>query len=96
MSVSYRLELTPEQTQELEQVRDSHAVPHFRVKAAAVLKVAQGHSIEWVRLHGLLKPVAWQSVNRWIKSYRQSGLAGWKVQSGRGRKPVFSPCGPVR
>jgi hypothetical protein len=93
MSLPFRLELAPEQIKELEQVRDSYPVPHFRVKATALLKVAQGFSIEWVRLHGLLKPVAWETLRGWIERYQQEGVKGWKVRAGRGRKPAFSPCG---
>ncbi len=93
MSAPSVLILTPEQVEELARVRDSHAKPHFRVKAAAVLKVAQGHSIEEVRLHGLLKPVAWATLKGWIERYQKDGLEGWQVQAGRGRKPAFSPAG---
>jgi len=93
MTAPSALILTHEQTEELERVRDTHEKPHVRVKAAAFLKVAQGHSIEEVRLHGRLKPVGWEPLKDWIKRYQQFGLDGWKVQAGRGRKPAFSRRG---
>ena|SRR5713226_7970336 len=96
MTAPYLLLLTPEQTQELKQTRDTHPKPHFRIKAAALLKVAQGHSIQEVRLYGLLKPVDWGTIKRWIERYQRDGLKGWEVQPGRGRKPAFSPCGQNR
>jgi len=96
MTAPYVLLLTAEQTQELECVREKHPVPHFRVKAAALLKVAEGYSIEWVRQHGLLRPVSWETVKNWIVRYQQEGVAGWKVKAGRGKKPSFFPCGSDR
>lgn len=93
MTAPYRLILTRKQTEELEHVRDTHAKPHLRVKAVALLKVALGHSIEEVRRHGLLNPVAWATLKGWIKRYQQFGLQGWQVQPGRGRKPAFPPVG---
>src|SRR5579884_774063 len=96
MTAPYRLSLTDEQRNELERVQATHPMPHFRVKATALLKVANGASIEEVRLHGLLKPVTWATLKRWIERYQQQGLAGWHVRPGRGRKPAFSPCGQNR
>ncbi|SRR5579883_1472457 len=96
MTAPYRLILTAEQIKELERVRETHPKAHFRVKAAALLKVAQGLSIEEVRLHGLLKPVTWETLKGWIIRYQQEGLQGWNVRAGRGRKPAFSPCGQKR
>ena len=93
MTAPYTLTLTDEQKTELQWVQASHPMPHFRVKATALLKVAQGHSIEAVRLHGLLKPVAWATVKGWIERYQQLGIEGWKVQPGRGRKSAFVPVG---
>lgn len=39
-----RIELRPEQVQELEQARDHHHKAYVREAAAAILKVAQGQS----------------------------------------------------
>jgi transposase len=83
--------LSEEQVKELTWTRDHHAVAHLRVKAAAVLKVAQGEAISQVARSGLLKPVDRHTIKEWILRYQQDGLSGWKVQAGRGRKPAFFP-----
>lgn len=85
---------SPEQRAELIRVRDHHPKAYVRVKAAALLKVDDGQSIGEVAAHGLLKPVNYKTVRRWIGHYTCEGLAGLLVQSGRGRKPAFSPCAP--
>jgi transposase len=85
------VDLSAEQQRELEEVRDHHAKPYMRVKAAAILKVAAGQSRRQVAQHGLLKPVVEETVSHWLKRYQEQGLAGLRVQSGRGRKPAFSP-----
>ena len=92
MPARYQLVLSQEQRQELTRTRDHHPVAHLRVKAAALLKVADGQSISQVARSGLLKPVDRHSIKDWIVRYQRDGLDGWKVQAGRGRKPVFSPC----
>ena len=91
MPARYQLVLSEEQVNELTQVRDHHAVAYLRVKAAALLKVAQGDAISQVACAGLLKPVDRHTIKDWINRYQQDGLSGLKVQTGRGRKPVFSP-----
>lgn len=92
MPARYQLVLSEEQHQQLTWARDHHPVAHMRVKAAALLKVAAGESISQVARSGLLKPVDRHSITDWILRYLSQGLDGWKVQAGRGRKPVFSPC----
>lgn len=92
MPISFVLPLTVAQTKELETLRDHAQKAYLRMKAAALLKVAQGHSLNQVAAHGLLKPVQAETVSRWAKRYQGEGVEGLKVQSGRGRKPAFSPC----
>lgn len=48
--------LTPEQEEQLKQIRDTDQRPYMRERAAAVVKVASGISGRQVALHGLLKP----------------------------------------
>lgn len=91
MPARYALVLSEEQIKELTRTRDHHPVAYLRVKAAALLKVACGEAISHVATHGLLKPVDRHTIKDWITRYQQEGLAGLKVQIGRGRKPVFSP-----
>lgn len=96
MALPFSLALSEEQEHEL-----VHAVKHapkayVRMKAAAILKVKRGQSMRQVALHGLLHPVAEETVRKWITRYLTDGLPGLRVQPGRGRKPAFSPCASPR
>ncbi len=88
--------LTDEQRRELEQVRDHHALPHVREKAAAILKIGAGQSGREVALHGLLRHRRPDTVYEWVRRYRAEGIVGLLVKGGRGRKPAFSPSAPRR
>jgi transposase len=72
-------------------LRDHGAKPHLRERAAAVLKLADGATIQQVAQAGLLRPRARSTVAQWLNRYRAEGLAGLTVRPGRGRKPAFSP-----
>jgi hypothetical protein len=89
-----RIELRPEQVQELEQARDHHHKACVREAAAAILKVAQGQSARQVALNGLLKVRDPESVSAWIARYQSQGISGLIVGQGRGRKPAFFPSQP--
>ncbi len=91
MPARYQLVLSQGQVTEFIWTRDHQSVARLRVKAAALLKVAQGQAISHIAKSGLLKPVDRYSIKEWITRYQQDGVAGWKVQPGRGRKPTFSP-----
>lgn len=93
MSRRIRIELSAAQRVELIQTRDQHPKAYLRERAAAVLKVAEGQLVQHVAQHGLLKRHEPETVRSWIDRYQQGGLAGWKIQAGRGRKPKFSPSG---
>jgi hypothetical protein len=67
MPKALTVELTEEQKQELRRVRDHHSKAYVRVKAAAILKVADGQSRRHLALYGLLKPMAQETVSQWIK-----------------------------
>ncbi len=86
-----RVELKAEQQRELEHVRDRHAKPYMRQRAAAVLKVAAGQWLTTVRETGLLKRHEPETIHGWIDSYLEYGLEGWAIKPGRGRKATFFP-----
>ena len=86
-----RVELSEAQIQELEALRHQSPKPYLRERAAAVLKVAQGARVTEVAEKGLLIRHEPETVHTWIKSYLKSGLNGWQIQKGRGRKASFSP-----
>jgi len=85
------LELTLAQQRELESVRDRHPKPYLRERAAALLQVAAGASVNAVATAGLFKPREHETVAQWLRRYEQQGLDGLLIKAGRGRKPAFSP-----
>jgi hypothetical protein len=91
MAQPFQLALTDAERAELTDARDHHAKPYVRERAAALLKVSSGKSMRQVALYGLLRPHDPDTLRVWIRRYRQQGLAGLLIRSGRGRKPAFSP-----
>ena len=77
----------------LEAMRDHHPKPHLRERAAALLKVADGASVNAVARQGLLKRRKHVQVLDWLNRYQRFGLAGLYIRPGRGRKPAFPPSG---
>jgi DNA-binding PadR family transcriptional regulator len=84
------LVLTDEQRAELERIRDRDKRPYLRVRAAALLKIAAGASPHWVACHGLLKPVAPDTVYRWLNDWEREPHLRVRPAC---RRP-FSPAGP--
>ena len=66
--------LTDEERQALEKIRDCHPKPYMRERATAILKVADGRSVNWVAQHGLSKPRYPKAIYRWVKSYMKHGI----------------------
>lgn len=95
MPKTYHITLTDQQRQELEKARQRHPKPYVRERAAAILKVASGLSLRQVAYNGLLKRHAPETVKVWCERSLADGLSGLIIQSGRGRKPAFSPSEPV-
>jgi transposase len=77
----------------LEQMRDRHAKPYMRERAASLLKIADGMAPARVAREGLLKPRHADTVYAWLDRYLAKGIAGLEIEEGRGRKPAFSPSG---
>lgn len=91
-----KMVLTETQREELERMRDHHARPYVRERAAAILKIAAGQSGRQVALQGLLRVRVEQTVYDWFHRYETQGIPGLLVQPGRGRKPAFSPSAAER
>jgi hypothetical protein len=91
MPAKLKIELTETQKAELQNVRDRHRLPYLRERAAAILKIADGHSgLQTAR--NLLNRAHWQdTIYEWVKRYQANGVEGLKIKPGRGRKPAFSP-----
>jgi transposase len=85
------IELSQEQQQELEQVRDKAPKAYMRERAAALLKIAEGRTGRQVALKGLLKARQPDTIYRWVARYRAEGVGGLSNRPGRGRKPAFFP-----
>lgn len=90
----YQLILEAEEEQMLTEMRDHHPKAYLRERAAALLKVGQGQSIQAVAEHGLLQRREWETVAKWVKDYERYGLGGLYIRAGRGRKPAFPPSVP--
>lgn len=83
-----RVTLAPTQQSELERFRDTAERPYLREKAAAILKVASGHSATQVAEHLLLRPRTPYRVRGWIRRYQQEGVGGlYHRRRGGGRPP---------
>lgn len=91
MPAPLRLDLSPEERSQLEDLRDHAPKPYLRERAAALLKIADGFSGRHVALYGLLKKRRVETVYEWFRRYCQEGLNGLLIRKGRGRKPAFSP-----
>ena len=88
-----RLELDRVARQTLEEMRDHHPKPYLRERAAALLKIAAGASVNWVARYGLHKPRHRDRVTEWLNRYERLGVDGLFIRPGRGRKPAFPPRG---
>lgn len=89
MPTPLQINLTAAEREELETVRDTHCKAYMRERAAAILKIADGMSGLQVSQEGLLKARDPDTIYRWVHRYQQEGMAGLKIRSGRGRKPVY-------
>jgi hypothetical protein len=87
----YEVELEASQRETLEEMRNHHPKAYLREKAAAILKVAEGQTIQAVAGDGLLRRREWETVAGWVKGYVSGGLGRLYVLAGRGRKPAFFP-----
>lgn len=90
------IELSEDQRVELQHMRVRAEKTYLRERAAAILKIAAGESGRQVAFYGLLQKRRTDTVYAWVHRYREKGVAGLKIKSGRGRKPAFSPSVPGR
>lgn len=69
------LRLTEVEQETLEQAVRHHPHPDARERAAALLRIAEGHSPHWVAQHALLRPRDPDSVYQWLRYYISGGIA---------------------
>lgn len=88
--------VTATQRAELQAVRDHDRRPYLRERAAAVLKVADGHSATQVAQTGLLRPHPPVVVRGWARRYLAQGIASLvrRPQPGAGRPPGAKDTAP--
>ena len=86
-----KLNVSAQQRQELEAMRDRAPLPYMRERAAALLKIADGMPPLEVAKHGLLQPRDSETIYRWLARSRLEGVDGLGIRPGRGRKPAFFP-----
>jgi hypothetical protein len=91
MPTPTKLELSAQEREALEQMRDHHSKSYGRERAAALLKIADGLSATQVAYAGLLKRRYPHAVCEWVRRYKAEGVQGLLLRGGRGRKPAFSP-----
>lgn len=91
MARRFQLTLSPAQHAELAALRDHAPQAYIRERAAAIVKVAAGATIQAVAHSALLRPRQPETVREWIERYLTGGADGLRVRKGRGRKPAFSP-----
>lgn len=73
----------------LEKMRDRHAKPYMRERAADLLKIAGGMAPARVAQEGLLKPRDGGAVYTWLDHYFAEEIAGLEIEQGRGVNPLF-------
>jgi transposase len=85
------LDLSETQSAELRHTRDHDPRPYLRERAAALLKINEGHKAAVVARQLLLRRHKPDTIYAWQDRYEQEGLAGLLIRKGRGRKPAFFP-----
>lgn len=83
--------VTDEQRKQLLDILKHDPKPYLRERAAAILKVADGHIAAHVARSGLLEPRDPDTIYSWLDRFQEFGVPGLKIRPGRGRKPAFSP-----
>ncbi|SRR6266508_5642523 len=91
MPTPTKLELSQQEREALEQMRDQHPKGYARERGAALLKIADGQSATQVAYTGLLRRRYPHAVCEWVRRYKVHGIQGLLVREGRGRKPSFFP-----
>ena len=85
-----RIKLTRSDRVALERIRDTHPLPHYRERAAAILKVASGMSARSVARTGLLRERSTDTIYAWLDRWEKEGLDGFNIRKGRGRRSKYN------
>lgn len=90
MPKRYEIVLTAREKQKLEGWVKNPPSPYLRERARAILKVAQGETIQ-ATAEKLRIRVHRNAVSEWVQRFLVQRLEGLKIKRGRGRKAVFFP-----
>ncbi|MGZ3675019.1 MAG: hypothetical protein ACXWQR_11110 [Ktedonobacterales bacterium] len=91
-----RLDLSAAAQTTLCELRDHGPKAYLRERAAVLLAVANGASLRAAAATAGLQPHHVETVWSWVSRYRQRGLVGLWIRTGRGRKPASFPARPRR
>src|SRR3972149_11195572 len=80
-----KLEVAPQQQEEVKDLARRSQAAHVRVKALAVYNVGMGVPRHQV---ARLLQVERRSVGRWVENYLAHGVAGFGIKPGRGRRSL--------
>lgn len=86
----YHLQITEAERASLNRWLKNPPKPYLRERARAILLVADGQEGQAVAKH-LRVRVHRTTIGEWIKRFQAEGVAGLKIKTGRGRKPIFFP-----
>ena len=83
-----KVELTDYQRKELESGYRNGKSHAFRIRCQMVLLKSEGRKSQEIDdFLGFCQ----QAINNWLKRYKNEGINGLQVRSGRGRPPILSP-----
>ena len=77
------MNITPEQWDELKQMSRKGKTPYMRIKALALLNIADGRKV--TEIAQVLR-ISRQAIHAWMTRYEKEGIAGLYVRPGRGTK----------
>jgi len=95
----YHLQITEAERASLNRWLKNPPKPYLRERARAILLVADARAIllvadgqegQAVAKH-LRVRVHRTTIGEWVKRFQAEGVAGLKIKTGRGRKPIFFP-----
>lgn len=88
---TFSLELTDAQRAELQRwLRHTTLPAGLARRARVILLLSEGLAVKAAAQTAGLTP---NNTRKWVRRFLALGVAGLHDQSGRGRKPVFSPLG---
>ena len=92
MPVPSQLRVSSAQREEFVQTRAHARQPYLRERAAVLLKMASGHSLQEAARSGGWKPHHPDTIGTGVHRQEPAGLDGRRIHAGGGRQRAFFPC----